>query len=123
MESLKHTGGVAYPNLDKIMFICAFATIHHWPEKHAQPLEQIRRSAVCSGFGVAAGWKVGDNDQWRLIYYLLCKVIEELRSLTSHGNGESSSTTPIERSVISTACVTFSLGTVTHITRWTGMLF
>lgn len=78
VEFLKHTGGVAYPNLDKTMFVCTFATEQYWAMKHAQLLEQLYRFSGCSGFKVAAGWKAGDNEKGRLIYYSLCKDNDEL---------------------------------------------
>ena len=76
-EFLEQASGVVYPNLDKQMFVCSFSTALYDADEQAQPLEKIYRSAGCSGFEVAAGWKAGDNDQNCWIYYLLCKDDEE----------------------------------------------
>lgn len=76
-EFFKHTGGVVYPNLDKKMFVCEFATKDYGANEQAEPLERLRELGPSHEFEVAAGWKAGDNDQNCWIYYLLCREFDE----------------------------------------------
>jgi hypothetical protein len=76
-ELLKHTSGVLYPNLDKKMFVCNFATLQYGAEKHAQPLDKLCESSGCQGFEVAAGWKAGEIEMYSRICYLLCRDYDE----------------------------------------------
>lgn len=78
VEFLEHTSGVTYPNLDKTMFVCTFATAQYCAEEHAQPLDKLCQYADSDGFEVAAGWQAGNNDTNCCIYYLLCKDDDEL---------------------------------------------
>ena len=78
IEFLKHTSGAYYPNLDKTMFDCTFATAQWGEEEHAQPLEKLERFADFSGFQVAAGWQAGHNDMNSWVHYLLCRFEDEL---------------------------------------------
>ncbi|CAD0083528.1 unnamed protein product [Aureobasidium vineae] len=80
-EFLRHTSGVAYPNLDRQLFVCSFATALYDAHEQAQPLDKMCEFAGSEGFEVAAGWKAGDNDQNCCIHYFLCKDLEGLDAL------------------------------------------
>jgi hypothetical protein len=85
VEFMKHTCGVTYPNLDKTMFVCTFATVQYCPwvpahycaEEHTKPLDKLCEFAGCRDFEVAAGWQAGSNDMNSWIHYLLCKDYDE----------------------------------------------
>ncbi|KAG9529081.1 hypothetical protein KCU93_g3829, partial [Aureobasidium melanogenum] len=79
-EFVKQCGGIYNENFDRHKFMCSFGSDSYLHEELALPLEKMRRTSFGDPrwFELAAGWRVGYDYSTTSLYYLLCRVTDNM---------------------------------------------